>query len=390
MSSAADPHELPKIVALDSQRTQQILAWKSYSTESVGQIFKVAGFDNYNHLVDINRVFSSMPTGMPVDRTQQAVLPVKFHQYRTWTVPTQSWSLAEALAHRVTALEAMGQHINLFWSGGIDSTAMVVAFLKHSTARQQLRIFYSPFSTYEHPGYLEFLSQYTDIELIDISGTVYLTHQYDGIFVTGDGGDELNASLDESFIEKWGVAGLRKPWLDLFVETNRSDQFLEFCGQYFSAAGRPIETVLEARWFFYTVCKNRFQLTRKLDLFLNRESFDPGALVGFFDCAEYENFIYWNLDQVITGSDYSSWKQPLKQYCCDFDGFVEWCNTKQKINSTQIIRYSDKYKLVNDKRYIFLLSDFERVATPSLPFFSQQEFDNCYSNRLDHLFNEPI
>jgi hypothetical protein len=390
MSSAADQHSSPAVVALDSQRTQQILAWRQRSIEPVGQIFKVSGFDNYNHLVDINRIFSTMPTGMPVDRTRQIVSPVNFHQYRPWTVPQQQWSLEQALSQRVAALESLDQKINLFWSGGIDSTAMIVAFLKNSHCRSQLRIFYSPFSTYEHPGYMEFLSQYTDVEFVDISGDVYLRNQFDGIFVTGDGGDELHASLDESFIEKWGVAGLNRPWLDLFRQTNNSDDFVDFCQRYFSAAGRPIDTVLEARWFFYTVCKNRFQLSRKLDLFLNRDHFDPGALVGFFDCNEYENFIYWNLDQIISGDQYSNWKQVLKQYCCDFDRFDHWCQTKQKVNSTQIVRYSDKYKIFNDKRYIFLLSNFDLIATPNLPFFSQREFEDCYGSNIDHLFNEPI
>ena len=389
MSSAADLHSSAKIVALDSEKTQQLLKWKSRAVESAGQIFKVAGFEDYNHIVDINRVFSTMPTGCPIDRTQQVQAPVKFQPYRPWAIPAVEWTLDQALEQRVASLTQLDQKINLFWSGGIDSTAMVVAFLKHADQLDQLRIFYSPFSTYEHPGYLEFISKFSTVELIDISGSVYLNKEFDGIFITGDGGDELHASIDESFFTQYGHQGLQQPWHDLFRQTNSSDKFIDFCQRYFGAAGRPIDTVLEARWFFYAVCKNRFQLTRKLDLFLNYNQFDPQRLLGFFDCNEYENFIYWNIDLVFGGTEYRDWKKILKQYCCDFDGFDNWANDKQKTNSTQIVRYSDKYRVMHDKRYIFLLSDSQLIATNNLPFFSRQEFDDTYGNQLDYLFNDP-
>jgi asparagine synthetase B (glutamine-hydrolysing) len=154
----------------------------------------------------------------------------------------------------VQELEVRDQPINLMWSGGIDSTCMVNAFLANSRDRAQLRVLYSPYSYYEHPQYLEFLKS-NRIETQDISGDVYRKIHFDGIFVTGDGGDELNASMDESFLEKYGHSVLSQSWKDFFWSRTQDSDFLDFCEIYFSRSQLDIQTVLQARWWFYAKSK---------------------------------------------------------------------------------------------------------------------------------------
>jgi hypothetical protein len=276
----------------------------------------------------------------------------------------------------------------LFWSGGIDSTAMLTAFLKHTESRSQLRILYTPFSTYEHTLYLDFLKQFSNLELIDLSGLTYMNLCFDGVFLTGDGGDEFMASLDESFFTTHGRDLLDTPWQDFFYKKNNNDKFIEFCHEYFSLAQRAIDTVLEARWFFYAMCKTRYQLWSKLDLFAHYKNFLPSRLQGFYDCKEFENYIYWNLDQIIPGNDYRDWKLPFKQYCFDFDNFEDFYETKQKIGSGQTHWYATKNQILQDRRSIFHLANGQLIFTPSLPLFSRMEFETKYANTLDYLFNE--
>lgn len=385
---AIDPPS-PLIVDCDLRFATKILTWKNISVEWVSSIFKAQGFEQHNWLVDVNSIFSSAPAGILFDRTLSTTGPFKLKIHRPWQVPGTTNTLAKAMQQRVHNLVSCGKNINLFWSGGIDSTAMLAAFLQHAPCRKQLRIFYTPFSCYEHAEFFDLLRTFTDLELVDLSGTTYMTQQFDGLFVTGDGGDELTASLDESFFLRHGRAVLDMPWQDFFRQAQDNDQFIDFCEQYFAQAGRPIRTVLEARWFFYAMCKTRFQLSGKLDLFAHYDQFNPDQLLGFFDCEEYENYIYWNLDQIIPGTEYRHWKQPLKQYCFDFDGLENYYQTKQKQGSGQTHMYASKNKILQDRRSIFLLSDGTRISTPSLPLFSRREFETKYGNTLDYLFNEP-
>jgi hypothetical protein len=236
---------------------------------------------------------------------------------------------------------------------------------------------------------LDFLKQFSNLELIDLSGLIYMNSCFDGIFLTGDGGDEFMGSLDESFFETHGRDFLDTPWQDFFYKKFNSNRFIEFCHDYFLQAQRPIDTILEARWFFYAMCKTRFQLWTKLDLFTHYKDFLPSRLQGFYDCEEFENYIYWNLDQIIPGKDYRNWKLPLKKYCFDFDNLKEFYETKQKVNSGQTRRYATKNQILQDRRMIFWLANGQLISTPSLPLFSRWEFENKYANRLDYLFNEP-
>jgi hypothetical protein len=193
----------------------------------------------------------------------------------------------------------------------------------------------------------------------------------------------------ESFFNTYGRNFLDTPWQDLFYKKFNNDKFIDFCHNYFSLAQRPIDSVLEARWFFYAMCKTRFQLLNKIDLFAHYDNFIPSRLQGFYDCEQFENYIYWNIDQTIPGHKYSDWKLPFKKYCFDFDNFGDYYQTKQKVNSRQPQQYANKQQILQDCRSIFYLNNGKRIATSNLPFFSRKEFEEQYGNTLNYLFNDP-
>jgi hypothetical protein len=380
----------PLLTAVNDTYFKRILGYHNVRYQSVGALHKFDGFNDYNHLISINQVFSTFPKFDIIDRTGSVTLPLNYYIQRPWVVPTQKLTLADALKERVDNLLALKQKINIMWSGGIDSTATVTAFLKHTTDKQQLRILYSPFSTYEHPEYLTFLKKFPDVELVDISGTVYLDSQFDGIFINGHGGDEIMASLDESFFTEYGYERLFKSWQDFFYQLNPDNNFIEFCEKYFAQSGRPIDTLLEARWWFYAICKNDSLLHEtKLPYFLNYNNFKWNQVQGFFDCNEFEKYIYWNIDTVLSSNKYNSWKQILKDYCYEFDGQLDWAENKEKVGSSQFSLYTSKKLILNNQRWLMLLSDNTCISTPNLPLLSEKEYRSTYGNRLDYLFNDP-
>jgi hypothetical protein len=376
----------PCLVHTNDDYFNKIIAWQGRLSASVNRIHKFTNADSYNYLVDINGIFSNAPAWQPVDRTGFTTCPVKYWVDRTWTVPTKQKTLDQALRERVLNLAASQQKINVFWSGGIDSTAMVTAFLKHLENKSQLRILYSPWSTYEHPDYIDFIKEFQAVELVDISGEVYMDTKFDGIFVTGDGGDELNASLDESFFIKYGYETLFTSWKDFFYKHNSNDKFIDFCENHFSQSGREIITVLEARWWFYLTCKNTSIIRSRLPYYVDYKNFSPDMVQAFFNCSEYEEFIYWNTNQIIAGPEYTSWKQYLKAYCYEFDGFENWYKTKGKFNSSQNVKYADKKIVLKNLEVLMILSDGTLLRTPNLPFITHKEYqDHC--GNFDYLFN---
>lgn len=382
----------PTVQSLHIHYLKKLLEYKKYQLTDVGRLFKISGFDDYNHILDINSVFSTDPNFLPIDRTHTTKNPIKWANVRNWTVPACAISLETALEQIVKRLSALDKKINVFWSGGIDSTAIVTSFLQNLTDRSQLRIIYSPWSCYEHPEYLNFLKKFPEVELIDQSGELYLDLSVDGIHVSGNSGDEIHASIDQSFYLAHGHAQLHKSWRDFFYKRNNNDAFIDFCETHFKSAGFEITSVLEARWWFYTSCKiDSLFRNETIPLLLSNKTHPVSVddIYGFFNCAEYEQYIYWNISSIIKEDDYKTWKMPLKQYCYNFDKIESWYLEKEKFHSTQIGAYKQKKIALNDQRHIAILSDNQKIATPNLPFFSQLEFENKYGNTLDYIFNDP-
>jgi hypothetical protein len=383
---------LPSIETVNHYYFGRILDYKNINSKECGKIRKVQGFTGYNNLVDINLIFSNYPKFFPIDRTEFVNHPIKWSNRRPWSVPTTACTLEDAMLARVNFFSKLDKKINIFWSGGIDSTTIVTAFLKFIDDKSKLRIIYSPWSQYEHPEYLIFLKKFPQIELIDQSGELYLDLNLDGVFISGLSGDEIHASIDESFLEEHGSDILDKNWKDLFYQKNKNDKFMEFCHNYFANSGANIETVLDARWLFYATCKIDSLLREHTVPFLlaNKSTpIDLNDIYGFFNFYEYEQFIYFNRDKIIPNNNHLQWRQYLKDFCYEFDHLDNWYQNKTKFHSIQLYHYTQKKIAINNKRYIFILDNNQFVATHNLPFLSQHEFDNKYHTQLDYLFNDP-
>lgn len=376
----------PELLATNVQYFNKVLNWKNIDYTMVGDLFRIKGFDEYNKLIDINSAFSTYPFGEIVDRNKTTHQPLKFKVLRDWKKPTSCLTFDEIIERRVKEIVGYGKKINICWSGGIDSTTLLVGFLQHAP-HDQLRVIYTPYSVYENRAFHELLeNKFSNVELLDISGDVYIQHKFDGIFVNGHGGDEHVASLDKSFYEQLGPK-VTSSWKDYFVDKNID---VEFAEKFFAESGKTISSILEARWYFYTRCKaqvfpvnDNFFLNNQLD---NRVE----NTMGFFDCDEFESFMYFHPELLLENpNDYKSHKQFMKNYIYRFDGNPEYLNDKEKTNSLQFVIYTRKKLVMLDFRYVALLSDSTTVRTPNLPFFSKKEFENIYGNSLDYLFNEP-
>lgn len=344
------------------------------------QQFYIEHFQDHNYLIDMNRFFSAGAGGDLMDRSGTLVLPFNYRQPKPWTVPdfNNIGRLDDILYQRVQHLVqlAQGQRINLFWSGGIDSTLVVTAFLKYAADLKQLRVVYSPMSMKENPHFFLMMTANQELELHDYSGENYL-QDLDGMSVTGDVSDEITASLDESFYEKFGDA-LSYPWDSVFEHHGLSSELIDFARQWFATSGMEIKTLLQARWWFY-ICTKYHLYDAKANI--------ASTSVSFFDMTELEHFVAANLDKLV-GDGYNTYKQFFKDFIFEYDKNKNYNKAKTKTNSFQVTHYRKKRLYLQDNRYIAILSDGSRIATPNLPLLSEQEYRAKYGNSLDYLFNK--
>lgn len=381
----------PLLQSVNEQYFFQLLDWRKLSYQRVGTLARVSGFPEYNHLIDINSIFSTLPFGDPIDRTGTVKGLLNFAISRPWQVPTHSQTIHNVFESRVKYYTDKNCCVNLFWSGGTDSTAMVVAFLNYAKDISQIRLIYSPYSLYENKEFFDFVTKaFPNLHTLDISGDVYLNHHYDGIVVTGHGGDEFTASLDQSFFDNVGADSLQQDWRSFFQSKFTDQNLMDFCEEYFARAGRPINTLLEARWWFYTAAKSHVFGSRDISFMFGQADLTPDRFSSFFDCEEFESYMWHNTDKIIEpGGDYKTYKKFLRQYIYEFDKNTNSLHNNGKVNSSQFQRYRWKKMELLDQRWLFILDDATVVRTKNLPLLSQKEFNNTYGTSLDYLFNMP-
>jgi len=377
----------PKILTATWPYFQKLLQYHglefttTYSDPCIwgGDLLKFSGFDDYNFLADINLCFSSRPNSVLRDCTDTIKFPFLTQSTGTWQIPTQVPDLETCFFNRVKNIEADNSIVNLLWSGGIDSTAMVVAWLKFANKDTKIRVLYSIDSIKENSGLFLHLHNLPHIELAEIGGNVFYKNTFDGVEINGGAGDYLTASVDESFFKEYEWWGLNSPWQDLFWKKNPNQNFMDFCQNWFALSGRDISTVLEARWWFYL---NKMIPAAPSQIVTTTHVMS----VSFFDYSLFKEYFYYNVNSLFASTSWNSYKQCFKNFIYDYHADDDYRNNKCKENSGGSTIFHMKKLLLNSKEEICTLSDGTSIKTKNMPFLSQYEYRQKYGHQLDYLF----
>lgn len=347
------------------------------------------GHADLHGLYLINRVFSSNPWGEIVDRTGQTAYPFKLHVRQPWQNPLQSVSLEKTCELTVQKIvsENPGPYY-IYWSGGIDSTLALVSFLK-LVDHQNLAVLCSSASLDENLYfYKNFLKD--KIRIIDSQSDL----PTDGTHITGDCGDTIWATLDESFFaDAETQKQLYQPWQQYFNNFEppkfwRSSQgldFMEYCEQFFSGSGRTIDTLFEARWWFYLNCKSQSKAVYKLaGSFSNAPDI---RMVHFYENHHMDAWSWHNVNNMIQGHDWKTYKWPAKDIIYAYDGNQDYRTNKTKGYSSGL----EYHRLLKNLQTIsntalFITDNNERPVLPTGPFFSQNMYHLHFFDRYKHLF----
>jgi hypothetical protein len=355
----------------------------------VGSNYNYEGYPDLHGLYLINRVFSKNPWGEIVDRTGQTQYPFQLHIRQPWQIPGENIDLEKTC--ELTVKQIVDQNpapYYIYWSGGIDSTLLLVSFLKHVNA-EHIKVCCSSASLDENLYfYKNFIKNH--VEIIDSQSQL----PDDGTHITGDCGDTVWATLDESFFaNETTQKQLYQPWQQYFQESDlaaqwrssKNQNFIEYCEEFFARSGRSIDTLFEARWWFYLNCKSQSKAVYK---FAGSFSDKPNIrMVHFYENQYMDAWSWHNVNNMIQGHDWKTYKWPAKDIIFAYDGNEDYRKNKTKGYSSGL-EYHRLLKNLNtiNNTALFITDNNERPVLDSGPFFSRSLYHRNYHDRYKHLF----
>lgn len=293
-------------------------------------------------------------------------------------VSSFSESIDTLMFRRATEVFSTDKPLYVAWSGGVDSTAIVLAL---STLEKPFNIIHTASSIDEYPEFYEYLKTLPFVTLI-CSSAVGLPEalsnaSFEGALVTGFPADQLfgsivNQSLDVPF---------NSSWKDLIKITTAVEQFEAAFAHY----KLPVKTVSELTWFINFACKWDI-VTHMLTSFYG---LPYGSVINYFEPVYFQQWSISNFDNLhqYAQTDPKYYKIELKnfinkyfgegsyvvdkgktgslgyafrfeqQHIYKIDPWVSWLDTTNKVHIQrygQSLPYSDAMYVQNVMLYKFL------------------------------------
>lgn len=268
---------------------------------------------------------------------------------------------------RALEILALDCDVNVYWSGGIDATAALVALLKFDRSNQvvvklnhesvnEYPLFYRKFILEKNVRH-EFFNGYytTDFDLNQIN-------------VTGLCGDKIFGSLERMYY----YDRLFDPWEMIFYDYNRKenleiyDPLLEELPELLEKSPTEIKTVKDClfwlgyalmwqnahtKWLAHQECENKAQ-------FLNQ--------IAFFNTSYFETWAVFNQDKFI-GKDWPSYKMPAKEYIYKYTNDEDYRDYKLKVYSSAFCPRPVQYYATDSSFNQYMNEDMDKyILTHSL------------------------
>ena len=196
-----------------------------------------------------------------------------------------------------------GKSIDIYWSGGVDSTAVVVAFLNVCTDFKQLNIVYDTGGIDEYPLFYE--KYVKDITEKPINGWIYDdVNLDDNIIVSGHSGGLIVQSSGQGRIStvegyKGALIGVKEndyktmPWRDVFLD----EDFIENITPQIDNSPIEIKSIADLRWWLNFSMKWQTENMTPLR-FIEKLNYDKMKnCKAFFSTDDFQKWSMWNYDK---------------------------------------------------------------------------------------------
>jgi hypothetical protein len=331
------------------------------------------GDSAYQKLHALNKCFSSRPYGLQQDITGHINHPfnIKTKTPYEYGIETRSFgNLCLDTAARI--YNSTDRDIAVLWSGGIDSTAVLVSIMQ-TVPTERLIVVCNQASIKEFPS---FYDQKIRGQVRIMSTKELFAARKDVFIVSGDGGDTVWGVIDESF---WGKSShvIHQPWQDHINRDILDD--IDFVEEFCSWSGRPIKTWLELRTWFYLCAKWQDKCMRIYYLWSDLTDKDAQA---FYDVdGSFQCWTMNNLDKII-GKTWEEYKMPAKQFIYDFHNDNDYFRHKSKVNSDKLENdLISKESLAFYRRFV-IPEDFSSIQLKSWPFIDYAEIEDFNNQHM--------
>lgn len=325
------------------------------------------GSDSYKKLHAINRCLSSDPQDMLHDISNHVPHHFNVKTKNPYVYRKETRSFGEICLDTASKIsQQTDRPIAVLWSGGIDSTAALVALMQ-TIDRKRLTVVCTQDSINEFPSFYENKIK----NRVATMSPPDLHQRYQEFYsVGGDGGDTVWGVIDDSFWAK-DQHKLHAPWHDCLDPSIMSDH--DFVEEFCSWSKVKITTWLELRIWFYLCCKWQSKCMR---VYWLRQDLIDDDTVAFYDIdSSFQCWTMNNLDQII-GLRWEDYKVPAKKFIYSYHADQDYLKNKSKENSKGLEQsLKSKHAYQNHVR-IAVAEDFTGPRLSSWPFFDYAEFED--------------
>ncbi len=255
--------------------------------------------------------------------------------------------------------------IQVLWSGGIDSTASLIAIMKAAEKieqRNRIRILLSIDSIHEYTYfYQNYITGNYQTKPISPPISRFLVPEF--INVTGEHGDQLFGSyLLKQYVQGGSAHINYQDVLPLvlmqhFGGTKKVERVMRYLEPQIAAAPVPIRTLFDCMWWLNYSLKWQ-QVTLRLPVFREEEVRESYESIRHF--YRDERFQVWSLANPSIRSTPPVWelyKETAKQYIFAFTGDIDYYRNKTKELSLKTVMVNPTVK--KEHRFqVFMREDF--------------------------------
>ena len=270
-------------------------------------------------------------------------------------IPCNNKSFDDMVEERANDLKAGNEPIYIIYSGDIDSSSVVLAFLRtwSSDELKRVTILASHHSVDEFPEFWNIIvDKFKDRILPSFKHIEYYCER--GVVVIGEHGEQIfGADMLRDIVDIYGNEGIHKPWQEIMPTVYRRilspkivDDFIARYEQTLHVCPFPIRTSFDWIWWFNFT--NMWQHVKYRPLSLKvwhnpKESFQK--IRHFYDTPAWQRWSFANHDRKI-GKTYESYKIVAKEYIAKNTGFWKRMD-RQMGNLTQNWYYNETYEAID-------------------------------------------
>lgn len=317
-------------------------------TEMVDKKF----YYNPNYMLPTNEVFAQASMW---DRNEIITPNTQIQLLTPVGELVQPASIYDICMNRAIELAALVQNtdkkIHVFWSGGIDSTVVLMC-LREALPANKIVVLYTPESLAEYQGFFEQHIQGTFETFKFSMGTIWqaINHACEnGIAVTGEIGDQVYGSV--LYLDR-GKDWLKQPWENFNESLTASEDYQKFV----QACPQKITTTAEFLWWVNYSMK--YQLVQCRMLLDNTVSELNKNFYHFFDTKAFNDYaVSTPMEDKMPAYELEAYKKPLRDVIYQLSNDATYAYTKPKVRSLVPVygRFSQRKRAfaidANWKRY---------------------------------------